>query len=360
LKRLLIKLTPTEPYFFGGERIFEIGDKNKHYYIRSLDTPSQTMLFGVLRYLAIENPITNTDFRKRYDNYRNKVANKDFKREFHGFALNRPNISFHKIHCISPLYLLDDQGNYYIRTPFDHKVKNSAGEKNEIYTPFSACVETICTTSGKRTFPKDYVAKDGIADSWLSLTDKTIKNCLFTGIAQTGIQAIGYRKRHSQTNENGLSDNDNHALFKKEYKRLEDGFSFAFFADIEDDMPLHPKAVYMGQDKSTFLVSIEPSEDPPFPTDIVSTGRVYAQSDIYYAEDVSSLYSDCKFVAVKTRDHRIFQTNNLDRKYSKSIKLIQAGSMFIPNDINNFKEKIQNPHASIAGFNKIITGGTAQ
>lgn len=63
----LIKLTPLEPYFFGGERNFSFGKSKKEtkpsYYIKSLEAPSQTTLLGALRYavLAASNALI-TDY----------------------------------------------------------------------------------------------------------------------------------------------------------------------------------------------------------------------------------------------------------------------------------------------------------
>ena len=348
MPKLLIKLTPLEPYFLGGERIFEIGDGNKHYFIRSLDTPAQSTLFGVLRYLAIEKPGSSQDFKKRYQEFSKKRNLGEFKKEFRGYALNKPEVKFENIHGISPLYLVDNKtGCFYAPLPFDHRVDHRvkvSGCESENYTPFEKWSEPIRTTNGERCLPLDYKAKDGLANGWIALAGSRCVRTedIFHSSPQVGI---------GQTNEI-------QAFFKKEYKYLEEGFSFAFFADI--DMPLYNHIVYIGQGKSPFCAEWQKAEEPEFPKAVLREGFVYAQSDIYYTGDIRDLYGKCYFVCAKTHPHRIFQENYLDRTGSSMVQLIRAGSVFWPNDASDFATKLKNDHAEIAGFNKIVIGGNTQ
>ena len=409
----LIKLTPLEPYFFGGERIFEIDDNNKHYFIRSLDTPSQTALFGVLRFLGC-NPINGKILGP--DDTEN-VGDKSFDL---AKGITESTQSFGRIERISPLYLIDNKGNYYIRTPFDHNVKSpkyTCDTSSDIpcdtprdtscdtphdtpsntlrdtprdtqrdtlrdtpcYTPFEMSSEKILTSKGIRIFPKaeEYDPKVGIADSWMNLTDMTVHTNLFSGVVRVGIDKKNTKK----------------AFVKKEFKRLEAGFSFAFFADVTNEFMLYERAVFMGQGKSTFSVEIHGENDFKEPDlaefkKYLRNDTVYAQSDIYFSDDMVQnvevdqsedasnpdkatppgktmpLYDDCRFVCVKTRDFRVFTTNdkivNAKGRYKKgeNIQLIQAGSIFISNNTIKFWEKLEiNKHASKAGFNQVLIGG---
>ena len=65
----LITLRPLEPYFFGGDRSFAYGNVEVQraggYYVRSLDAPSQTTLFGTLRFLSIESPNPSFQLSKK-------------------------------------------------------------------------------------------------------------------------------------------------------------------------------------------------------------------------------------------------------------------------------------------------------
>ena len=345
MKTLLIKLTPLEPYFLGGERIFEINDGNKHYFIRSLDAPTQTTLFGALRYLGIKNP--STDFSLDADDIDNVGGS--------SYRLNDDSIkSFGKITSISPLYVFSEEEGYLIRTPLDHRVKCSCGElANDVYKPFSDYSGPVIKTStGERCFPLDYSAKQGLADSWLALRSRKIHNDLFKGTTQIGIK------------KNKENEDDEKSLFKKEYKLLKDGFCFAFFAEVKKGFISHDRVVYLGQGKSPFKAECKDNpEKPTIPTDLLRSGMVCAQSDIYYKGDVKNLYKYCKFVNASTRDFRVFYTDYskasaVADRYSKlgNMKLIKSGSVFWPNNIKSFTEQIKNEHAATAGFNQIIIG----
>lgn len=338
MNKLLIKLTPLEAYFLGGDRIFEIGAGNKHYYIRSLNTPSQSTLFGALRYIGIKNPskgfvLDNTDIQN--------VGPASFE-------LNNDSIAnFGMIDNISPLYLYSQDNDCLLPTPLDHKAGGN------IYSPFTRGTFPIKTTNGEKYLPADYSAKSESADSWLSVKSGEIYEgqTLFTGIVRVGIDKKGKNK----------------AFFRKEYKSLNKDYSFAFIATVKDGFLPHNDIVYLGQGKSPFRAEWSLIDDEPLPfNSFPLRGMVYAKSDLYYKNALSDLYKECKFVAVKTRDYRVFTTNYDNKtvsnrfKKSNNIQLIRAGSVFWPNDIESFKSKITNQHAAIAGFNQIIIGGETQ
>ena len=394
LPKLLIKLTPLEPYFFGGQRIYEIGDENRHYFIRSLDAPSQTTLFGALRYMGIKNP--DKGFWLDEEDKKNVG-------EYSYDLTDEKKWEFGRIHSISPLFLLDndkERNGFLIRTPLDHikgskkvmekeaetkeaKGKEAGGEAEtkeanggkaeggantkeanggkaeggantkeitETYTRFEEYSDPVHTTAGIRHFPKEYDAKAGLSYSWMSLGDERIYADLFEGIQKLGID----------------TNNKRNGYFKREYKRLREGFSFAFFADVDQGFSLHNHIVYLGQGKSAFRVDWDWNAHEPTMPWFLRKEMVYAQSDWYISGNVEELYKMCKFVCVDIRDFRVFTTNyamkSVKNRFKKDnhTRLIQAGSVFWPNNLEEFTEKIRNSHGEIAGFNHFITGGGAK
>lgn len=359
-----IKLTPLEPYFFGGERIFEIGDDNKHYFIRSLDEPSQTTLFGALRYIGVENP--SKDFKLSSETKLN-IGNKSFNL-LHDCGEEKQD--FGRIKKISPLYLMDDSGKLLIRTPFDDNLDYKEEGSHRHYFPFSKSNDSILTLRGSRYFPEDYNSKIGIANSWMSIVDGTIYSDLFKGITQIGINKYG----------------DENAFFKKEYKQLKKGYSFIFFAELEDFTAYNTDIVYLGQGKSAFKVEWIKKDNEKNKKDFEERqskldnlfkcheGKfAYAQSDIYYninkddkeKNKDENLTKSLDFSFIQTRDFRVFSTEyNNNRHYFEkkkyAVKLIRAGSIFWFSDndqVESFKKSVQNAQAEIAGFNKIIVRG---
>ena len=343
MTKWLIKLTPLEPYFFGGERIFDMNttdeEKNKHYYIRSLNVPSQATLFGALRYMCIKN-LAKGFYLDAEDKL--NIGSSSYKLN------DTSNSNFGKIKGISPLYLYHRAYGFLIRTPFDHKTKDPNGNVNEFYTSFKDYSGPISTSRGERRLPKDYKAKDGLADSWLILNSNKIYANPFDSFTKIGIDRANREK----------------SFFKKEYKQLKPGFSFAFFANLEENFEPFHNLIYLGQGKSIFRVEWSLEQEPNIPANLIRDGMLYAQSDLYYKDDIVALYNECKFVCVQTRDFRVFYTDyNKSTLVSsrfqkgKNIPLIQAGSIFWPNEQDNFIAKISDSHASIAGFNQIVSGG---
>lgn len=54
MSKYLIKLRPLEPYFFGDENTFRIGEENR-YYISSILTPAASIILGTFRYELLKN-----------------------------------------------------------------------------------------------------------------------------------------------------------------------------------------------------------------------------------------------------------------------------------------------------------------
>jgi hypothetical protein len=360
-KRLRVTLTPLEPYFFGTDRTFTYKEKNGRrsasYFMRSADTPSQTTLFGALRFLGIENPEKGFRLDKSLDVPR--IGVQSFNLTDKPGSGTKP---FGMIHKISPLYLADSDGKLHVKTPFDHRVRlPNPGEQppsEEPYVAFNKYVqEEIKTDGGSRTPPVDYNAKAGLADSWLRLDDKMICNAIFSSEERTGIDK---NKRDE-------------AFFKKEYKFTQN-HSFVFFADVDEEFRLYSSTVFLGHGKSAFAVKWE-IEKKPHDADggtnatfsFLEPDIVYAQSDIYLAEQpMKELYATCNFVATKTKTMRTFTTNYAQsdhrKRYTVSpelIRLIAAGSIFKVKNRDAFWRIIkgdqdQYKHTKIAGFNQLI------
>jgi len=348
MKELRIKLTPLEPYFFGGERIFEINDSNKHYFIRSLKYPSQTTLFGVLRYLGIKN--FSKGFCLDADDIKN-IGESSFSLE--------ESKKYGKINKISPLYIMDEEEKIYIHTPFDCQ-RESVKKDTKSYTPFEKYSESVLTSNGWKRFPREYDAKKGIADSWLSLSSLETKGDLFSEVVRVGIN----------------KDLDENAFVKKAFKRLKEGFSFVFYAFVEDDFEISKeRVVYVGHGKSAFRAEVTETNGNEHKgwqdkvKKIVSPNMVYAQSDIYVSQEkVSDIYQQCEFVCVKIRNFRNLTTRiaktDVRARYERAKKttlLIQAGSVFKPHaeGKEKFVEQISKNgiRSETAGFNQIIIGG---
>lgn len=334
MKTYLVTLTPQEPYFFGNEKTFLFekeenqGQRGNSYYIRSERTPLQSTLMGMMRYILMP-----------YKDHKHPEQNAPVIGA-ESFKIDAENRSFGVIKKLSPLFVVNG-GEKYVATPFD------CIADSERYTPFSD-YKTVETNSGKKLVTDEFVAKKGIADSYMNLSDgKTVPSYEIFGKETR----VGNIKVTSGKNEKGF--------FKKEYVFLKNNFCFAFYAELDDSavIPTGGKTTaFLGQGKSLFSVSFEEQENnlesevkKLLPADIN-----YCLSDVFADSDV---LEHCEFAVVETRDYRAYITNP-DGRITKDpvlYKLIKAGSVFIISDKEKFDALTQKPNCQIAGFNCIVS-----
>jgi len=334
-----IILTPLEPYFFGNERSFRYGATNVQkaggYFVFSDPVPSQTTLFGALRYLGIAEKQTDYSITAR-DKEVIGVSS---------FNLLDSGGKFGKINSISPLYLLNKNGDYFLKAPFDHQ--NDSGH----YTPYEDFMP-VQTSVGAKSLPRDYNVKKETADGYVNIATSEIVKAkhIFKMVERVGIDI----------------DPSLEVFFKKSFISLTTGYSFVFFADVEDDFPpITGETVFLGQGRSAFSVTAEQMKEPDIKFfSQASSKKVLAISDMYIAASARQLYACCSFAVTQTKDFRVFTTNydaktQLARfdKDNKCVKLISAGSVFAVEDEETFINIINNPHAQTTGFNNYIKGG---
>ena len=334
MKTYLVTLTPQEPYFFGNEKTFLFekeenqGQRGNSYYIRSERTPLQSTLMGMMRYILMP-----------YKDHKHPEQNAPVIGAG-SFKIDAENQSFGVIKKLSPLFVVNG-GEKYVATPFD------CIADSERYTPFSD-YKTVETNSGKKLVTDEFVAKKGIADSYMKLSDgKTVPSYEIFGKETR----VGNIKVTSGKNEKGF--------FKKEYVFLKNNFCFAFYAELDDSavIPTGGKTTaFLGQGKSLFSVSFEEQEN-----NLESEVKKLLPADIHYC--LSDVFADsdvlerCKFAVVETRDYRAYITNP-DGRITKDpvlYKLIKAGSVFINSDKEKFDALTQKPNCQIAGFNCIVS-----
>ena len=308
-----IRLTPAGHYFFGGERAFVYDEKLKRqmsasYFISSLKMPTQTTLFGTLRYL---------------------IGVKDEKLRENSFDIVGDNEQFGMIKCISPVYLFKD-GEYFIRTPFDHV----CGEKN--YKPFdidsSAGIDSLSFPSDnvtKKKYPKNFNTKDGISKSYMSLSNQHI--VLEDDIFTSSVEVVSRKSNKTPYNKDGFA--------KKEYVRLKEGWTFVFFAKLDcDQLPDYNKSVVMGKDSSVFIAEMELGEEPEVSELFRNKGKdfYYLQSPAYISKPTGDIIDNCSFCVLESETIRRFKTKNskLQPEYGADlVQLISAGSVFYADDI---------------------------
>lgn len=181
--RYLVQLKPVGPFFFGGEHSRASRDS---YIVHSKNMPSQSTLFGILRYLGIEDPQASYTIDKRHIGATS-------------FRLTGSANEFGKIHNISPLYLIDTEGKAYVRAPY-----------------------LDCERVNKESqLPEDYDNKEGLRYGWSYQQEYISEDELLASQMQIHIQ----KKAKTQ------------GLFKKERKLFQPeytDYAYGFIADVEE------------------------------------------------------------------------------------------------------------------------------
>ena len=334
-----ITFTPSGPYFFGNEKTFwsrgesDQGVNANRYFIKGEKTPSQSTLFGAVRYLLLApgEQRTLVGAKRAAD-----IVGKE------SFRLDSTSVqTFGVLERMSAMMITDGK-DLLIPTPFDHK------KKAETYTPF--CQYHPYGKDDARVYTKEYDAKLGLADDYMRIGDGTIASDLFRTEVRVG---IARNKRKD-------------AFFKKAFWHLKQGYSFVVYVEIADDnrwSESRQDVVFLGQGKVPFSVCISRvSETVKAVYDQIATCLTknrhagsrwaYCLSDCCASTgmNMNDLYHDVRFAAAATRDFRSFDTNS-GRISTKLYRLIKAGSMFM---IPDNWDKMQNENAEKIGLNQII------
>lgn len=322
----LIKLTPLEPYFFGGETIFNGNEKNV-YYAKSEKMLSSTTAFGVLRYLGIID---------RNDNY--ALSNESIEQIGNqSFSLTNDIDKYGKINGISEVFILDKDNNKYLPMPLDSYRYLKNVDYEFVY--------------GEYTYDK----KESDTYGFINIKDATSAISFFD-IFSSDVR-IGIKKQ---------SKEDNKEFFKKEVAILKDGYAFGFVCDVDDSFIFNNDGfVYLGTGKSLFKCEILDDVD----IDCIGIKKelldntYYCASNLFLKDDGYTKLDDCidkNESLIIYKHHRTFETKYAEGKKSfvrgiNSYNLIGAGSILKVNDINKFNELINlNKRVETAGFNQLI------
>ncbi len=336
----LVKLTPLEPYFFGTEKTFSFQGVKKtvrdSYYIRSKDVPEQTTLLGMLRFvvLAGEKGLLKSDF-----NYSEEETEK--MKELIGersFDYSAEEVQdFGSIKKLSPVFLINEQGEYLVKNPFHNKAANG-------YQPMEMEVQTLATSHGSITLPKvgEYDAKNGYGRGYFNVASGKVEDGLFRAVNATG------------SRKNGREDREN-SFFKKEMKLLKKGYSFALFVDA-DKLP-EETVCYMGQKRSAFrMTAVEAENNLEDKVKAAFAGSKepwqYALSDIVLEK--VPVYSEFAIVEKKqVRNLKTVYSGKRIRQNESQLNLIESGSVFY----KSCPVGLENENCKNIGYNHIIDLG---
>jgi len=315
--RYLIKLTPLEPFLFGGENTFgKLDYDNKAeevegtYLVVSRQFPQQSAILGMLRKeIMTQGGFLTRKIRGEWVDKYNKIqaTNLVGDKKFDMSDTKRQN--YGSIKTIEPLFLIRDSEKYIKKVDSDsYPYKDGKLEK---YNP-----------------------KVDIYDNFVEIhsNKKLQSKDIFIPVEQTG-------------NKKGGEEN---SLFKKTSYLLEKGFSFAFY--LECDFELHNSIISLGADRSSFKFEVQKSDEKLNYID--KNGYLTLLSDSYITLPIKeycdfAITSEISFKNLQNKKH--YKIHNKFEK-SETFYLYEKGSIFI-NPKEKLIENLNNKNCQQIGYN---------
>ena len=358
-----VTLTPLEPYFFGSERKLGdgVGNRRSSYFIRSEMVPSQTTLMGMTRFFLLKQ---SKSLRNDYQIDAALIGKESFDMT-RFLPSSRPGVDtsekeetqdFGIIKHISPLFLSDEENNYYITTPKNHQVSQ------KIYTPYELC---RMEADGRKDsyLITGYRGKDGMTQAYARLSDGRIfeQKEIFGQTVNVGI----YKKEEKD------------AYFKKEYRYLKSSYRFSFFLSLDEKRDVFKgrlehfmkenaavkDIVYMGLGKSAFAIEVKRKEND-FLKKAVNLIRKNEKLELlayYTASDTLFLKNiPLSFAMIETGDFRYLKTGKgeyWDRMSASTLyQVVKPGSIFFlrKEDKEMFKKNCDLKNNQKIGMNQLI------
>lgn len=349
-KMYKIILTPIDGYFFGGEITFGEGG-SVNYYAKSNLFPQETSLLGMLRFeiLKKNNKLSASTEEK------GEVIKLIGKNSFN--INDRDNkFAFGAIQKISPVFL-GWQDEILYKAPFNYGYSVSFDEESQVYlgegrSKFSleqkSCLPYTDTLDAKKYSN----------DKWLSISTGELTKHTETDIFLKRVK-IGITKQRD-----GRVNNQD-CFFKMEYRSLNHGYHFVFFAELDSELvQLNSSGfVHLGADLSVFKMDVEECDSSvdKFLDQIKGTeDRILFVSDAFVSENI---LGQCKFSWVDTVPFRNLTRNwcagknyaalNKEEERSHLYNLIKRGSVlyFDSKDRANIVKLIDNEYLNKCGYN---------
>lgn len=344
-----IKLTPVNAYFFGGEKHSK-NDKNPNgfemdYFAKSELYPQQTMLLGALRYyLLLKNGLLNPQKQGKVNEAGELIGSNSFIYDDEGIEQD-----FGAIKSLSPLFFIKSGSN-----------STSASQKY-IIAPLDEDFEL------KKQYGNYYLdgygAKEGYSPYLINIQDKS-KVSFFkqTETDQDFIFSV-YPTVGNKKGEKGKSEDD--GFYKLTMYRLNEGWCFAFEAEIDLDLEEDRVFIPFGAEKQIFsfeIIKIDEITDfkPPQKERILPA--IYCLSDCFVKE---SIWQKTSFAINEKVSFRNLQSKTSSENYSSFSKgykrgnrynLLKRGSvLFFESDdlLNEARTLFNNSNTEKIGFNKI-------
>lgn len=359
-KRYLVRLTPIDAYFFGGEVTFGDNLATQNYRVRSNYLPQQSAVLGLMRYEILRQ--NGCLFNGKPTEEEKKKAHKLIGEK--GFDPTQPQIqsqtSYGIIQRISPLFIENrSKERFYTPLPLDYNINVTFDDTikalyNGEEKPLPKIeIETIEKKEAFKSKTYDnylFWCSPGISEANAdSPFEKIPVNEIFKGTEQVGIQKQG----------------GDDAFFKQTLIRLDDKYNFAFTVEVSEDLDLekYPAIVPWGGNQSRFKIEIKEIKDFDFCTyfkQLKRENRLLLLGDAFIPDDtrnrIDFIWGNCidnRYIVREVKDGRSWGKP----PKSKLFQLQSRGSVIYQKDIealSTLKEKIEKEACTTIGLNILI------
>ena len=356
-----IELTPLEPYTFGTDQGLpfngiENSKGKESYYVLSKTVPEQTTIWGMLRYVMLQEAnLVKPDFGYSDDNTRRKMEALIGKDSF-SFA-SEIEQNFGRLIGISPIFLKDPDEKLYMKNPQNNK---STME----YCPIEMEDAARKSSKGEIHFPKngEYDAKEGTAQGWIRIEPLTQQEK-----QERVISMPVEEKLYTAIRKTGTDD----AFFKRKAFSMKKGYAFVVYAEVKEDQErVFPKITvcYMGLKKSAFKFEASLTDKKTIQEVVDAVSNKFkkngpqwtiAMSDIVLPTEEDQKYSD-DFYIVSGRKIQNLETQyqHTEGGYARRLKrskiqynLLDSGSVFY----GTCTLKLDNRNHKKLGYNYLIS-----
>lgn len=321
MSKYLIKLTPHDKFFFGGESTFGEGESRK-YFVKSNYFPQQTTLLGLIRYqLMVQNKNgIYKDGKIQKPNDAAELINHK------SFDINDTEFSFGKIKELSPVFIANERNEFLFPANKEYQWVDKDEEGNEIN---DFVFREFNKADGESSISEKYIPclekynpkldlSDLLLNKNLSLMkyydydkDKELKKDPHNGIF------IEYQQTGIRKNYKGLTEDD--AYYVQTFYKLDKGYSFAFILELDGDIEFSSQElVTIGGEQSKFKMVVTDAPDEfnnllPDYKPSKDSDKVVLVSDAYVSNDI---LNDCYFAVTDIIDFRSIKSSTKTTNYS--------------------------------------------
>jgi len=348
-KKYLVKLTPHDKFFFGGEKTF--GENNQaNYFVVSNYFPQQTGILGLIRHQLLLQCDDTTIFKD------NKIVSRQKADSLIGpqsFTIDK-GFDFGVVKSISPVFICsthteNTKDTFYFPANKEYhwheKIKDNC-EKETIKKFLQINLEPHPLLEG-------YDAKFGLPDLLMNKKGKRIQyKEVFVEHKQVGIR------------KNYKGGTDDKAYYVQTFYKLINNFSFTFIVELNSSTKFSSRdIVIFGGEQQAFKMDVSDFSDDfkslvPEYEKSDNSDKVVLISDAYVKEDILDV---CSFAITETVDFKFLVTTNSTKSYyseptkSDKYNLYKKGSVFY-GDTAKIVKMLKNEQFEKIGYNtyKII------